>query len=276
MGVTRAQRTALVVAASLFVAAGVAAAFVLGRGSSSGGPSTSTSTTRPTSSATSQPTSTVPAPITATGIDLAGARVAAGWRTRMAISFDGSPAGVRVTSNRSGFVVTFAGPATMPAALRASASAAAGLYLMHTRWNAATNTLLVTTPYLSDAIVTTAHSVAGTTVYLDDIRPGLGTSNGCLSITQPVPYTLVSGIFTARGVSSAFEGVFTMIVRGGGTQTKVVVHAPGGPPADFSTQLTPPLESQPVPGTVVAYELSPKDGSPTCVVRIPIWLSPGG
>lgn len=271
---TRAQRIALAGAVAVFVAVGLVAAYAFGRHTGSGissGISQSTTTTSSGSSATTQA-----APITATRAAFGGAPVANGWRTRFALTFDRVPSGFTVASTPAGFRVTFESPVTIPASVLAAADADTTKYLMHPTWDAANHVLTVRTPFMNDLISQTVHGVVGNTLFLDDIRPAVGTSNGCLSVSVPAPYTGIFGLFTARGTESAFEGQFTMVVRGGGTQTKQVVHAAGGGPAPFSVQLTPPLESQPVAGLVVAYELSAKDGQPTCIVKIPIWLSPGG
>jgi Immunoglobulin-like domain of bacterial spore germination len=268
-----------VAAAAIFAVAGLAAAFLLGRSSGSGGSSqTSSSTSRPSTGTSSSGTTTTaaPQPITATAAAFGGAPVTGGWRTRFALTFDHRPAGFSVSSSPSGFRVAFVGSVTVPPAVLSAVSERAAQYLMQPRWNPATRVLTVSTPFMGDLITSTAHGVAGTTLYLDDIRPPVRTVNGCLQVTDPPPYTGIYGVFTARGIESAFEGVFTMIVRGGGTQSRQIVHAAGGGPAPFSATLTPPLESQPVAGLLVAYELSPKDGQPTCILKIPVWLSPGG
>jgi hypothetical protein len=272
---TRAQRIALAAAVAVLVSVGLAAAYVLGRTSGSG---ISSGISRPSSSSSSGPTTSTlpPTPMTLTHAAFGGAPAPNGWRTRLALTFDRPPTGFTVSSGRNGFRVIFESPVSVPDAVIAAAGAEATRYLMHPSWNTATHVLTVRTPFMNDLISDTVHGVVGNTLYLDDIRPPVSTSNGCLTVTDPPPYTGIFGIFTARGTESAFEGQFTMVVRGGGTQTKHEVHATGGGPAPFSAQLTPPLESQPVAGLVVAYELSPKDGQPTCIVKIPVWLSPGG
>ena len=273
---TRAQRIALAAAVAVLVAVGLAAAFVLGRNS---GSSISDGISHPSTSSAGPPTSTPappPKPATATLAAVGGAPVANGWRTRFALTFDRPPTGFTVSSGRAGFRVTFESPVDIPAAVLTAAGAGAARYLMHPSWNPATHVLVVRTPFMNDLISATVHGVVGNTLFLDDIRPAVSTSNTCLTVNVPAPYTGIFGIFTASGSESAFEGQFTMVVRGGGAERKQVVHAAGGGPAPFSVKLTPPPESQPVAGLVVAFERSPKDGSPTCVVKIPVWLSPGG
>jgi Immunoglobulin-like domain of bacterial spore germination len=273
---TRAQRIALAAAVAVLACVGLAAAFVLGRNSGSG---SSNGTVPPSTSApgsSSTPSAPPPKPATAVRAAFGGAPVPGGWRTRFALTFDRRPSGFTVTSTSTGFRVSFTSPVTVPAGVLTAAGADATRYLMHPSWNAAARVLTVRTPFMNDLIAGTVHGVVGDTLFLDDIRPAVSTTNGCLTVSEPAPYTGIFGIFTARGTESAFEGQFTMVVRGGGTQRKQVVHAAGGGPAPFSAQLTPPLEPQPVAGLVVAYELSAKDGQPTCIVKIPVWLSPGG
>ncbi len=280
---TTAQKIAVALAGGLFVVLGVVAAFLVGRGSSSGspapagsastvGPSSSTGAGGPSSQASPPP------PVTATAVAYGGAPVPGGWRTRLAVTFDGPAPKITVSPRTTpgSYRLTFAGKVTLPKKVLRSQFVGAGTYLMSPTWAPAENALDVEVTGRTEDITDTASGGVGNTAYFDVIRPAVRTSHDCLKLGQPAPYTGLYGITTAQGYESAFEGVFTIVVRGGGRQTKKVVHAPGKANSFFRTDIQPPLEDHPVAGTVVAYQLSAKDGSPECVLQIPVWLSPGG
>ena len=278
---TRAQKIAVGLSGGLFVVLGVLAAFLVGRESSSGtgqpAPAGSASTggsgsTGPESQSQPKPPATVAA------VAYGGGPVTGGWRTRIAITFAGAAPKLTAAPGPGAgtYRLTFGRRVRLPQSVLQAASADATTYLMSPTWNGSAQTLDVAVTGLADAITATAAGSAGNTAYFDVVRPAVERSHDCLTLEKPAPYTGIFGTTAAQGTESAFEGVFTLVVRGGGRQTKKVVHAAGTPSSFFRTDIEPPLERQPVAGTVVAYQLSAKDGTPQCVLQIPVWLSPGG
>ena len=103
-------------------------------------------------------------------------------------------------------------------------------------------------------------------------------TNKCITVSEPAPYTKLNGITTVSGKAQLFEaGPMTILARvqgKGTTSTKVKTASSALEP--FTKDVTLPLLDAPAEGYISAFEPSAKDGSPTCEVNVPVYMSPGG
>ena len=287
---TRNQRLALAGSLTLLVVLGLVAAYLLGSssGSSTTGSSPGGSGSVP-SGGSSGPPSTQPLPPLKVATIKLSSRPSAngGWGSDVALTF--APQGLAGTAqpqltiaqgNGVGeYDVTFDRAVTIPASALAAVQADAARLLMRLTWDPSTHQLQITqSAFVSNITKTVATSVSGVATVEFVRTPQPPTTNGCIQVTKPVPYTALFGISKATGFADLFEaGPMFLVARVPGKgqhTTKVRTASAGRQP--FSADLELPLLDAPAEGYVAAYEPSAKDGSPTCLVKIPVYLSPGG
>ncbi len=285
---TKAQRLALFASAALLILLGLVAAYLLGSssGGGSGAGSSGGSVTLP-SGGSSGPSpsggSTSAQPLVAQSITYSSApNNNGGWASGFTLVFRGAAAPrIRVDSAgpaASEYRLSFDHPVTLDPAILASTGNDAARNLFKLRWDPGTQVLRVDVIGFASRISSTRAGTDLNRAAFDVIRtPTPVTSHNCLSITDPLPFTALYGLYTVKGTADVFEGgPFDLIVRAPGFgQTNAKVKTVSGP-VNWSKQVSLPLLDHPAEGQVVAFDHSAKDGSVICLVNVPVWLSPGG
>ncbi len=284
--VTRNQRLALAGSLTLLVVLGLFAAYLLGTSSGGGAVGTPSPGSRSTASnPTSGPPSSQPPPaLVADSIQLSsGPSSNGGWGTEVALVFTGGVEGPKMTiaqgNGQGEYDVTFDREVIIHHSLIAQVSAQASRLLMRLNWDVATHEFQIYQSAFIGNISKTLVDTGGGQAKIEFVRTPLPpTKHDCIQIDKPVPYTALFGLSQVTGFADLFEaGPMTVVARVPGKgqhTTKVKTAAAGRQP--FSADLVLPLLAAPAEGYVAAYEPSAKDGSPSCLVKIPVYLSPGG
>jgi hypothetical protein len=277
---TRAQKIAIAVAmALLLVLGGVAGALIATSGDDEGG------TSAPSASTPSEPASSEPPPEPVTVRSIAydtGPGRAGGWETQLTLTFDGDPAAVpSLPASGSGSLpVTFDRPVTLPDDVLAAANNDGDPFLVDLAWDDEQQVLTVQLEAYPAVSSTEAGFTSDGRATVGLIRmPTPKISNGCIQIDKPAPYTKLYGNTVVRGQAELFEaGPMTIVARvpGKGTTTTKAMTSEGGVRVPFQKEITLPLIDAPAEGYVAAYEPSAKDGSEQCLVKVPVFMSPGG
>jgi hypothetical protein len=283
---TRNQRLALAGSLTLLVVLGLFAAYLLGTssGDSSAGTTTPGSST-PSSNPTSGPPSSRPLlPLAADNIEFSsGPGSNGGWATDVTLVFTGGVDGPQMTIARGNgqgeYDVTFDREVTIDKSLIDPLEAQASLFLMRLNWDPATHEFQIYQSAFIGNISKTSVHTGGGQAKIEFVRTPLPpTKHDCIQIDKPAPYTALFGLSKVTGFADLFEaGPMTVVARvpGKGQHTiKVKTAAAGRLP--FSADLELPLLDAPAEGYVAAYDSSAKDGSPICLVKIPVYMSPGG
>jgi hypothetical protein len=284
--VTRNQRLALAGSLTLLVVLGLFAAYLLG--TSSGDPAAGTSA--PGSSTTSStPTSGPPSsqplpPLTADSIELSsGPSSNGGWGTDVSLVFTGGVEGPKMTiahgNGQGEYDVTFDREVTIHQSLIDQVDAQASRLLMRLNWDPALHEFQIYQSAFIGNIGKTSVDTGGGKATIEFVRTPLPpTKHDCIQIDKPAPYTALFGLSKVTGFADLFEaGPMTVVARVPGKgqhTTKVKTAASGRQP--FSADLELPLLDAPAEGYIAAYDNSAKDGSPICLVKIPVYMSPGG
>jgi len=280
--VSRAQKIALIAAAVLLVALGLVAAFKAAQGSDTtadSGGAASVPQSGGASSGASQ------APVTVKFIEFSnGPSATGGWGTDMTLVFV-QPQGAKMTVTPSQtqdgqYLVTFDRPVSISDDVIAATGNGGDQVLLQLAWNTASQTLMVTVEAYTSDISKTATSFDGNRSTLEFVRTPLPkTTNDCIQMGQPVPFTKLYGITTVSGKAQLFEGgPMTVVARvpGKGQKQTKIKTATGDSMVPFSGQIELPLLDAPAEGYVAAYDHSAKDGSQICDVKVPVYMSPGG
>jgi hypothetical protein len=280
---TRNQKLALTGSLTLLVVLGLFAAYLLGTssGSSSAGSSTPGSTT-PSSGPTSGPTSSQPGPATLSTVELSSGPTSHGWASDVTLVFSGgaAPQMTIVHGNGEGeYDVTFDRDVTIPAQAISAVEADAARLLMQLNWDPALHQLQITQSAFISNVTDTVVGTDGGRATIEFVRTPLpATTHDCIEIDTPVPYTALFGVSKVTGFAELFEaGPMTVIARVPGKGQKAIkVKTAASTRQPFSSDLELPLLDAPAEGYVAAYDNSAKDGSPICLVKIPVYMSPGG
>jgi len=282
---TRNQRLALAGSLTLLVVLGLFAAYLLGTssGDSTAGTLPPGSST-PSSNPTSGPPSSQPLPpLTADSIKLSsGPSSNGGWATDVTLVFAGA-VGPKMTiaqgNGQGEYDVTFDREVTIKQSSIHQVDAQASRLLMRLNWDPATHEFQIYQSAFIANIGKTLVDTSGEQAKIEFVRTPLPpTKHDCIQIDKPAPYTALFGLSKVTGFADLFEaGPMTVVARvpGKGQHTiKVKTAAAGQQP--FSADLELPLLDAPAEGYVAAYDNSAKDGSPICLVKIPVYMSPGG
>jgi hypothetical protein len=273
--VSRAQKIALGVAAVVLVALGLTLAFLAGENSGGDESATSGTTSAP-------PTSDQP-PVTLGSIEVAGgAASGGGWGSGVTLVFTGSEAAkptVKPGSAAGEYDVTFDRPVTIAQSQLDAVGTDADQLLMHLGWDATSQTLTITATAWTSAISRTDTGVDGAQSSVTLVRtPTPKLTNNCITVSEPAPYTKLNGITTVSGKAQLFEAgpmkILARVPNKGTTSTNVKTASSALEP--FTKDASLPLLDAPAEGYIAAYEPSAKDGSPTCQVNVPVYMSPGG
>jgi hypothetical protein len=283
---TRHQKLALAASLTLLVVLGLFAAFLLGSssGDSGAGSSNGGSTTTPSGAGSGPPPTQPLPPVSVDAIEATSGPVSGGgWGTDLSLVFAGGGEGPRMTvvhGNGEGeYDVTFDRDVTIHQSMIDDVDADASRLLMRLDWDPATHQLQIFQSAFVSNITRTVATTGGGKATVEFVRsPQPPTSHDCIEIDKPAPYTALFGLTKVTGFADLFEaGPMTVVARvpGKGQKTiKVKTAASGRQP--FSATLELPLLDAPAEGYVAAYDNSAKDGSPICVVKIPVYMSPGG
>jgi hypothetical protein len=272
--VSRAQKISIGVAAAVLIALGLVLAFLAGR---SGGEDSAAAGSAPSSVASSA------APVTVSGMGVtSGAGDDGGWASGVTLVFAGGQAAKPTVAKgdaTGAYDVTFDRPVVFSQTVIDGTATAADQQLMHLAWDPSTQTLTITATAWASAIARTDAGTDGADASVALIRtPTPKLTNGCISVAKPAPYTKLNGITTVSGKAQLFEaGPMTILARAPGkgtTSTRVKTASSALEP--YSKDVNLPLLDAPAEGYISAFEPSAKDGSPTCEVDVPVYLSPGG
>jgi hypothetical protein len=271
--VSRAQKISLGVAAAVLIALGLVFAYLAGGSNGGGSAATSESGSAASSSA----------PVTVSAIELtSGASDGGGWGSGVTLVFAGGQA-ARPTVAKGGaagaYDVTFDRPVVLSQTLIDNTATAADQQLMQLAWDPSSRTLTITATAWASAISRTDAGIEGADATVALVRtPTPKLTNKCISVAKPDPYTKLNGITTVSGKAQLFEaGPMTILARAPGkgtTSTRVKTASSALEP--YSKDVNLPLLDAPEEGYISAFEPSAKDGSPTCEVDVPVYMSPGG
>jgi hypothetical protein len=283
---TRNQKLALAGSLTLLVVLGLFAAYLLGSssGGSSGGGSTPGSSAPSSTPSEPPPSSQPPAPVTVDSLDLSsGPSANGGWGTDVSLVFAGGVEGPRMTvtpgTGPGEYDVTFDRQVTLHQSMIDEVDADTSRLLMRLNWDQTTQELQIFQIAFIDNITKTVTATAGGKATVEFVRTPLPpTKHDCIEIDKPVPYTALFGLSKVTGFAELFEaGPMTVVARVPGKgQTTVKVKTASSSREPFSANLELPLLDAPAEGYVAAYDNSAKDGSPICLVKIPVYMSPGG
>jgi Immunoglobulin-like domain of bacterial spore germination len=292
---TRNQKLALAGSLTLLVVLGLFAAYLLGTssGDSTAGSSTPGSSTPSSGPTSGPPSSQPPAPVTVDSIKLfSGPSTNGGWGTDVALVFGGGvdsgpgnasqqPQMTITPGNGEGeYDVTFDREVTIHQSAIDRVDAQASRLLMRLNWDPALHELQIYqsafTANITKTVVGTAGGIATTVEFVRTPLPA--TTHDCIEIDKPVPYTALFGLSKVTGFAELFEaGPMTVVARVPGKGQKTIkVKTAASTRQPFSADLELPLLDAPAEGYVAAYDNSAKDGSPICLVKIPVYMSPGG
>jgi hypothetical protein len=272
--VSRAQKISLGVAAVVLIAAGLTLAYLAGRNNGSDAAASS--------GATSAASSDLP-PVTLGSIQVSGgASGGGGWGSGVTLVFTGSEAAKPTVAKGSAtgeYDVKFDRPVTIAQSQLDAVGTDADQLLMKLAWDATTQTLSITATAWTSAISRTETGTDGAQSSIVLVRtPTPKLTNKCITVSEPAPYTKLNGITTVSGKAQLFEaGPMTILARAPGkgtTSTKVKTASSAEEP--FTKDVNLPLLDAPEEGYISAFEPSAKDGSPTCEVDVPVYMSPGG
>ncbi|MDX6520189.1 MAG: hypothetical protein QOJ31_1557 [Gaiellales bacterium] len=282
---TRNQRLALAGSLTLLVVLGLFAAYLLG--TSSGDPAAGSSTpgsSAPSSNPTSGPPSSQPLPPEVVdSFEVSSAPISSGWGSDLSLIFTGGVEGPQMTvvhGNGEGeYDVTFDRDVIIHQSIIDEVDADASRLLMRLSWDPATHQLQIFQLAFNSNITRTVATTGGGKATIEFVRTPLPpTKHDCIEIDKPAPYTALFGLSKVTGFADLFEaGPMTVVARVPGKgqhTTKVKTAASGRQP--FTANLELPLLDAPAEGYVAAYDNSAKDGSPICLVKIPVYMSPGG
>jgi hypothetical protein len=283
---TRNQKLALAGSLTLLVVLGLFAAFLLG--TSSGDPSAGGSTpssSAPSSAPSEPPPSSQPlAPVTVDSVDLSsGLSSDSGWGTDVSLVFVGGVEGPQMTvaqgAGAGEYDVTFDRKVVLDQSLIDGVDADASRLLMRLNWDPTTQELEIFQAAFTANITKTVVATAGGKATVEFVRTPLpATKHDCIEIDKPVPYTALFGLSKVTGFAELFEaGPMTVVARVPGKGQKTIkVKTAASAREPFSADLELPLLDAPAEGYVAAFDKSAKDGSPICLVKIPVYMSPGG
>jgi hypothetical protein len=282
---TRNQKLALAGSLTLLVVLGLFAAYLLGTssGDSSAGGSTPTSSA-PSAPSEGPPSSQPLAPVTVDSVDLSsGPGTNGGWGTDVSLVFAGGVEGPQMTvaqgAGAGEYDVTFDRKVVIDQSLIDGVDADASRLLMRLNWDPAAKELQIYQAAFIANITKTVVGTAGGKATVEFLRSPLpATKHDCIEIDKPVPYTALFGLSKVTGFAELFEaGPMTVVARVPGKGQKVIkVKTASSAREPFSADLELPLLDAPAEGYVAAYDNSAKDGSPICLVKIPVYISPGG
>jgi len=270
--VSRAQKISLGVAAAVLIGLGLVFAYLAGRGSSNDAASSDGSST----SAPAQP-------IQISEMQVTGAPGShGGWGTTLTMTYVGPTWALLNpirTSTPGTFDVRFDQQVSIDQSVLDAAATEADQHLMKLTWNPASQTLVVqATAWAAPASNYHAFTDNGKATFEVVRTPTPKLTNKCISVSEPAPYTKLNGITTVSGKAQLFEaGPMTILARvpnTGTTSTKVKTASSALEP--YSKDVTLPLLDAPAEGYISAFEPSAKDGSATCEVDVPVYMSPGG
>ena len=271
---SRAQKISLGVAAVVLIVLGLAFAYLAGR--SSGGNESASS------GGSSAASSDLP-PLTLGSVEVSGgASNGGGWGSGVTLVFTGDEAAKPTVAKGSAtgeYDVTFDRPVTIAQSQLAAVGTDADQLLMKLGWDATSQTLTITATAWASAISRTDAGTDGAQASIVLVRtPTPKLTNNCISVSTPAPYTKLNGITTVSGKAQLFEaGPMTILARAPGkgtTSTRVKTASSALEP--YSKDVNLPLLDAPEEGYISAFEPSAKDGSPTCEVDVPVYMSPGG
>jgi len=272
--VSRAQKISLGVAAVVLIGLGLAFAYLAGRGSSDDSAASS--------GGSSAASSDLP-PVTLGSVEVSGeGSNGGGWGSGVTLLFTGSDAAKPTVAKGSAtgeYDVTFDRPVTIAQSQLDAVGTDADRLLMKLGWDATSQTLTITATAWVSAISRTESGTDGAQASIVLVRtPTPKLTNKCITMSEPAPYTKLDGITTVSGKAQLFEaGPMTILARvpnTGTTSTKVKTASSALEP--YSKDVTLPLLDAPAEGYISAFEPSAKDGSPTCEVDVPVYMSPGG
>jgi len=282
---TRNQKLALAGSLTLLVVLGLFAAYLLGTSSDpTAGSSTPGSSTPSSAPSSGPPSSQPPAPVTVDGIELSsGPSSNGGWGTDVSLVFAGGVEGPNMTiaqGNGEGeYDVTFDRDVTIHQSMIDQVDAEASRLLMQLNWDPALHEFQIYQSAFTANITKTVVATAGGKATIEFVRTPLpATKHDCIEIDKPVPYTALFGLSKVTGFAELFEaGPMTVVARVPGKGQKTIkVKTAASTRQPFSADLELPLLDAPAEGYVAAYDNSAKDGSPICLVKIPVYMSPGG
>jgi hypothetical protein len=279
--VTRSQKLALAGSGTLLAVLLAVAAYVFATRTSSSADGTGPGSS-PTSSASTPTSSTSPPPPAALhAVSFSnGPDPTRGWDTSVTLTFAGTtaPRPTLHPGNAAGsYTLTFSRPVTVAPGLLGPANQRGVHYLTHLSWNTGVKALTVRETAFTSGI-TPAVATAGNRARLRLVRtPTPTTSNGCLALTQPRPFTALTGISVAKGMANVFEGgPFRLAARVPGEgETLTMVKVQSGP-VTFTAPYPLPKLPGPAEGLVAAWDVSAKDGSTICLVSVPVYFTHGG
>jgi hypothetical protein len=282
---TRNQKLALAGSLTLLVVLGLFAAYLLGTSSDSTAGSSTPGSSLPSSAPSSgPPSSQPPAPVSVDGIELSsGPRSNGGWGTDVSLVFAGGVEGPQMTiaqgNGQGEYDVTFDRDVTIHQSMIDQVDAQATRLLMRLNWDPALHEFQIYQSAFTANITKTVVGTAGGKATITFVRTPLpATTHDCIEIDKPVPYTALFGLSKVTGFAELFEaGPMTVVARVPGKgQTTIKVKTAASTRQPFSADLELPLLDAPAEGYVAAYDNSAKDGSPICLVKIPVYMSPGG
>jgi hypothetical protein len=282
---TRNQKLALAGSLTLLVVLGLFAAYLLGTSSdSTAGSSTPGSSTPSSAPSSGPPSSQPPAPVTVDSIELSsGPSSNGGWGTDVSLVFAGGVEGPQMTiaqgNGQGEYDVTFDRDVTIHQSMIDQVDAQASRLLMRLNWDPALHEFQIYQSAFTANITKTVVGTAGGKATITFVRTPLpATTHDCIEIDKPVPYTALFGLSKVTGFAELFEaGPMTVVARVPGKgQTTIKVKTAASTRQPFSADLDLPLLDAPAEGYVAAYDNSAKDGSPICLVKIPVYMSPGG
>jgi hypothetical protein len=282
---TRNQKLALAASLTLLVVLGLFAAYLLGTSSDSAAGSSTPGSSLPSSAPSSgPPSSQPPAPVSVDGIELSsGPRSNGGWGTDVSLVFAGGVEGPQMTiaqgNGQGEYDVSFDRDVTIHQSMIDQVDAQATRLLMRLNWDPALHEFQIYQSAFTANITKTVVGTAGGKATITFVRTPLpATTHDCIEIDKPVPYTALFGLSKVTGFAELFEaGPMTVVARVPGKgQTTIKVKTAASTRQPFSADLELPLLDAPAEGYVAAYDNSAKDGSPICLVKIPVYMSPGG
>ena len=282
---TRNQKLALAGSLTLLVVLGLFAAYLLGTSSdSTAGSSTPGSSTPSSAPSEGPPSSQPPAPVSVDGIELSsGPSNNGGWGTDVSLVFAGGVEGPKMTiaqgNGQGEYDVTFDRDVTIHQSMIDQVDADASRLLMRLNWDPALHEFQIYQAAFTANITKTVVGTAGGKATIEFVRTPLpATTHDCIEIDKPVPYTALFGLSKVTGFAELFEaGPMTVVARVPGKGQKTIkVKTAASTRQPFSADLELPLLDAPAEGYVAAYDNSAKDGSPICLVKIPVYMSPGG
>jgi hypothetical protein len=282
---TRNQKLALAGSLTLLILLGLVAAYLLGStsGDSTSGTSTPSSSETSSGPASGPPSSQPLAPVTLDRITLSsGPADGGGWGTDVSLVFEGDEGPQMTIAHGNGegeYDVSFDRDVSIDQSAIAQVDAQASRLLMHLGWDPAIHQLQIFQTAFVANIGDTPVRTEGGTATIEFVRTPLPPrSHDCIQIDKPVPYTALFGLSKVTGFAELFEaGPMTVVARvpgKGQKTTKVKTASSAREP--FSADLELPLLDAPAEGYVAAYDNSAKDGSAICLVKIPVYMSPGG